>query len=141
LSVGADVFLDTNILIFAAQGRVAAPDEFEVARRIVVEEKFATSAQVLAEFFFNVINKGVRPLTSEKAAEWVQTIAGKPCQAVDARLVASGIEISQRYQLSFWDGAIIGAAERLGTKVVYTEDFNNGQIYGSVRVVNPFLTA
>ena len=34
--------------------------------------------------------------------------------------------------------AIIAAAEQAGAKVVYTEDLNDGQIYGRVRVTNPF---
>ena len=35
----------------------------------------------------------------------------------------------------------IAAAERLGAKVLYSEDLNHGQTYGSVRVENPFLPA
>ena len=37
--------------------------------------------------------------------------------------------------------AIIAAAERLGAKVLYSEDLNHGETYGSVRVENPFLPA
>ena len=44
-----------------------------------------------------------------------------------------------RYELSYWDGAIISAAESLGASILYTEDLNHGQHYGSVRAVNPFL--
>lgn len=43
-----------------------------------------------------------------------------------------------RYQISYWDGAIIAAAEALGAPIVYSEDMSNGQSYGSVKVVNPF---
>ena len=140
MTVGADVFLDTNILMYAAQGRAAEPRKYEIARRIVIEENYATSGQVLAEFYYNVIKKGARPLTPEKAAEWVQTIAKKPCQPVDSQVVSAGIKMSQRYEISYWDGAILAAAERLGAKIMYTEDLNNGQLYGSVRVINPFVS-
>ena len=37
--------------------------------------------------------------------------------------------------------AIIAAAERLRARVIYSEDLNHGQTYGSVRVENPFLSA
>ena len=136
---GADVFLDTNILLYAALGREQARDRFEAARRIVLEEDYCTSGQVLAEFYVNAQRKGSRPLTPEVAAEWIRVIAKKPCQPVDANLVRAAIALSQRYQISYWDGGILAAAERLGAKVVYTEDLNHGQAYGSVKVINPFL--
>jgi len=140
LTAGADVFLDTNILIYAAQGKTAAPEKFAVARRIIIEEDYGCSAQVLAEFFVNVTRKGARPLTTDEAVRWVRALAKKPCQAVDARLVQAGIALGHRYQISYRDGAILAAAERLGSKIVYSEDLNHGQDYGSVRVINPFVT-
>ena len=33
----------------------------------------------------------------------------------------------------------VAAAEALGARTLFTEDLNHGQVYGSVRVVNPFL--
>ena len=50
----------------------------------------------------------------------------------------SAIEISLRYELSYWDGAIIAAAETLQAPVLFTEDLSHGQLYGSVRALNPF---
>ena len=41
-------------------------------------------------------------------------------------------------QVSFWDGLIIDAAYSSGAEILYTEDLNQGQILGGVRVVNPF---
>lgn len=136
-----EVFLDTNILLYAALGREHAGDRLERAREIVLTEDYCTSSQVLAEFYHNVIRKGPRPLTPDKAREWVRVIAMKPCQAVTSEVVVAGIDHARRYQLSYWDGAIIAAAERIGARVVYSEDLNHGQTYGSVRVENPFLPA
>ena len=47
-------------------------------------------------------------------------------------------EFEERYQISFWDALILAAAESGGAGVVYTEDLNHGQRYGSVLVQNPF---
>lgn len=135
----SEVFLDTNILIYAAQGGRVAPQKRDIARTLILRGNYGTSAQVLAEFYNTAIRKGARPLTPEKAAQWVRTLAKKPCQPVDHAVVRAGIDLSQRYQISYWDGAIIAAAERLGARVVYSEDLNHGQTYGSVRVENPFL--
>ena len=48
------------------------------------------------------------------------------------------IDISRRFRLSYWDGAIIAAAQILGCEAIYTEDLNPGQHYGPVRALNPF---
>ncbi|MER0238964.1 PIN domain-containing protein [Fulvimarina sp. MAC8] len=135
----ADVFLDSPILIYAAQGRHAAPEKREAARRIILSEDYCTSAQVLAEFYSAVTTNGDRPLGPDKALQWVRAIAKKPCQPLDERLVFAGIEICQRYQLSSRNGAIIAAAERLGAKTLYTEELSHGQSYGAVTAINPFL--
>jgi predicted nucleic acid-binding protein len=52
--------------------------------------------------------------------------------------VRIAIERSERHAISYWDAAILVAAEALGTHTVYSEDLNDGQRYGRVRVVNPF---
>ncbi len=136
-----EIFLDTNILLYAALGRTHAGHRLERAREIVLTEDYCTSGQVLAEFYHNAIRKGPKPISPERAREWVRIIALKPCQPVTPEVVLAGIDHARRYQLSYWDGAIIAAAERLGAKVVYSEDLNHGQTYGSVRVENPFLPA
>lgn len=136
---GAEVFLDTDILIYAAQGGRVAPEKRDIARGIILQGRYGTSAQVLAEFYTVATRKGARPLTPETAERWVRTLVKKPCQSIDPAVVRAGVDHARRYQLSYWDGAIIAAAERLGARVVYSENLNHGQTYGSVRVENPFL--
>jgi predicted nucleic acid-binding protein len=140
LIAGAEVFLDTNILIYAALGSVDEPAKYERALELLTT-RFGTSGQVLAEFYVNAQRRASRPLTSEEAQEWVSRLSKKPFQPVDYRVVRKGIDNARRYQISYWDGAIIAAAERLGAKVLYSEDLSHGQTYGSVRVENPFLPA
>ena len=134
-----DCFFDTNILVYAAIGQNSHRGKFERAVELIGTENFGTSAQVLAEFYVNVIKKSDVPLTPTKAAEWVAIISKKPCQAVDEAVVMRGVEISQRYDISCWDGAIIAAADRLGATTLFTEDLNHGQSYGSVTAINPFI--
>ncbi len=135
---GVDLFLDSNVLLYAAGGRAQAPNKHERALEVLTME-FGLSTQVLAEFYTNAVRKGPSPLTPEVAKQWVANLAKKPCQPIDANLVRAGIEISQRYRISYWDGAIVAAAEALGATTLYSEDLNDGQVYGTVKVVNPFL--
>jgi predicted nucleic acid-binding protein len=132
------VFLDTNVLIYAAQQDTVAFDKKVIAINIIKYESYCTSSQVLAELYTNLTRKGTSPLHSDQALAWVRQLARKPCQAIDSQLVERAIEISTRYQISYWDGAIIAAANRLGAKIVYTEDLNHQQIYGKVTALNPF---
>lgn len=43
------------------------------------------------------------------------------------------------YQLSWYDAHLWAYAEHFGLTVLYSEDFQHDRLYGSVRVVNPFV--
>jgi predicted nucleic acid-binding protein len=134
----AEVFLDTNILVYAAAGKGEHERKRERAISLIGSEDFGISSQVLQEFFVTVVKKARRPLSVEVALGWIEELARFPCQAIDHQLVRIAIEQSERYRISYWDAAIISAAQALGSHTLYSEDLNNGQLYGTVRVVNPF---
>ena len=133
-----EVFLDANVLVYAAAGREGEEAKRERALELIEGEDFGLSAQVLQEFFVNVVGKIDVPLSAEEALEWIEELEAFPCLAVDASLVKIAVEVSERYRISYWDGAIVAAAQTLGAAILYTEDLNDGQRYGSVRVRNPF---
>jgi predicted nucleic acid-binding protein len=122
-------------------GRIDHADKFGVAYQLLVAWNFGLSTQILSEFYVNAQRKSERPLLPSEAAEWVRELDVRPCVHFDPPLVFSAIELSQRYRIHFWDAAIIAAAERLESPILYTEDLNHGQVYGSVRVINPFREA
>ena len=134
-----DYFLDTNILIYAALGKGPQERKRKIAHDLVVDGRFGISTQVLQEFYTNAIRNTVRPLTPDEALQWIDELQLQECVTVDQALIKVGIEISLRYRINYWDGAILAAAECLRAEIVYTEDLNHGQSYGPVRVVNPFL--
>jgi predicted nucleic acid-binding protein len=136
--MNASVFLDTNVLVHAAVGSGLDEPKRRRALELVDGEDFGTSAQVLQEFFVTVVRKATRPLPVAEALEWIEQWAEFPCQSIDHRLVRAAIERAERYGMSYWDAAIVVAAEALGANTLYSEDLNAGQVYGQVRVVNPF---
>jgi predicted nucleic acid-binding protein len=85
-----------------------------------------------------VVKKAARPLSPEQALEWIEQWIAFLCQTIDDRIVRIGIEESERYGISYWDAAILAAAEALGATTVYSECLSDGQLYGRVRVANPF---
>jgi predicted nucleic acid-binding protein len=137
--MNVDVFFDTNILVYAAIGVGKDEPKRSRALKLIDSEDFGTSAQVLQEFYVTVVRKASRPLSPVQAMEWIEQWIEFPCQAINHQLVQIAIERSQRYQTSYWNGAILAAAEALGARTVYSEDMNHGQRYGSVGVVNPFI--
>ena len=69
---------------------------------------------------------------------WLDLLAEYPTLSIDVPLVRAAVYFAERYQISYFDGAILAAAERLDVPVLYTEDLKHDQLYGSVRVINPF---
>jgi predicted nucleic acid-binding protein len=68
----------------------------------------------------------------------MEQLDGRPCISVDPDLVKLAAAISIRYRISYWDGAILAAAEALAAEVVYSEDLQHNQTFRAVRVENPF---
>jgi predicted nucleic acid-binding protein len=133
-----DCFLDTNILIYAATGRRDEPRKATVARQIVATKLFGVSAQTLAEFYNVATRQVLDPLSLAEIDAWIERLASFPFTVVDANIVRGGIFLSRRYAIRYFDAALLAAAQRLEAPVFYSEDLNHGQLYGSVRVVNPF---
>ncbi len=134
-----DCFLDSNVLVYAAAGREDEEEKRVRARDLVEESNFAISGQVLQEFFVVVTRKLPTPMPAAEAAEWVDRLALRPLLPVDAQLVQSAITISRRFRVSYWDAAIIAAAQALDAPILYTEDLNHGHTIADVRIVNPFI--
>ncbi|MCG8456442.1 MAG: PIN domain-containing protein [Holophagales bacterium] len=134
-----ECFLDTNILVYAAAGRGEDESKRLRALELIEERDFGLSAQVLQEFFVTVTRKSAVRLPVDEALDWIEQLEAFPIQPIDTGLVKIGVEISSRFQISYWDGAILAAAQVSGATTLFSEDLSHGQAYGAVRVVNPFL--
>jgi predicted nucleic acid-binding protein len=137
--MNAKVFFDTNILVYAALGSGKEEHKRKRAVQLIQAEDFGISAQVLQEFYVTAVKKAAQPLSPARAMEWIEQWTEFPCQSIDRTLVQIAIELSQRYLISYWDAAILAAADALGAHTVYSEDLNDTQRYGRLRVVNPFV--
>ena len=104
----------------------------------IAEGTGVLSAQVLGEFFNTVTWKIPNRIPVEVAEEAVDLFATLPVVALDLGIVQRAITTSRRYQISYWDGLIIAAAERAGCTRLISEDLNAGQSYNGVMAVNPF---
>ena len=92
----------------------------------------------LQEFYVNATRKQALRLSAEEALAILSSMRGFPILPVTEDLVFAAIGVKVRYQILYWDAAIIAAAEAFGAREFYSEDMNDGQTYGPVRVVNSF---
>ncbi len=138
--MSVDAFVDTNVLLYAASGALRYPDKHKRAWDIMNDADIALSGQVLAEFYVNATKSkdGQTPLTQQEAANWIDTLSLLPVVPIDHLIVQQAISHSKRYQISYWDAALVAAAEVVDARILYTEDLNHGQKYGSATVINPF---
>ncbi len=133
-------FVDTNVLLYA----VSALSENAAKRRralaLLEEDDLAISVQVLQEFYHQATRPS-RPaaITPEQALRFIEAIDSLPVQPITLDTFRAGVAISQRFGLSYWDGAILAAARAMGCDAVYSEDMSSDQDYGGVRVLNPFV--
>lgn len=133
----ADLFLDTNILLYAASKKEGEQEKRKVARELLSRDGVGLSVQVLAEFYVNAISK--LKLPEEQVLRVLEKMRRFPVLPVDEAVFWSALEIRKRYGISYWDSAILAAAIELGCGTVFSEDLSDGQSYAGVKVVNPFV--
>ncbi|MEO8097104.1 MAG: PIN domain-containing protein [Acidobacteriota bacterium] len=134
------VFADTNILLYSISVNPLETAKREIARQILTSRHSAISVQVLQEFYWQATRGKERPtLTAWEARQAIERFCEMNLQDMTARLFRSALATTERYQIAYWDAAIIEAARALGCHTVLSEDLQQGQDYGGVRVENPFL--
>ena len=132
-------FVDTNVLIYAVSLDPRDAIKRRLALELLDEEDLAISVQVLQEFYSQAtrVTRPI-PISHDDAIKFLQPILKFQIHPVSLEVFHSAIAISQRFQLSYWDGAILAAARALGCDAVYSEDMSSEQDYDGLRVINPF---
>jgi predicted nucleic acid-binding protein len=94
------------------------------------------STQVVQEFY----SAGSRKLgmPRRELQEAAAALLDLPLVIVGPAHILAAIRSEERYLISFWDALILAAAESGGAEVLYTEDLNDGQQYGTVVARDPF---
>lgn len=139
--MSGEAFVDTNLLVHAhdQNGGAKTIRAQELLAQLWKERRGVLSTQVLQEFCVNARRKFQQPMTTAEVREAVLVYRTWRLVVNTANSILRGLELEQRYNLSFWDAMIVQAAESAGCEVLYSEDFSHGQEYGGVLVVNPFL--
>ena len=93
---------------------------------------------MLQEFYVSVTRKLAIPVDSDTALKAVQDLAVFPIVQIDTPLILLAIQRSCKTKISFWDALIVEAALVAGATLLYSEDFQDGAVFGKLRIRNPF---
>lgn len=133
-------FVDTNILIYAHDR--GADQRHQIAQELIDQlwrdRSGAVSTQVLQEFYVNVRRQAKNPLSKAEAKRLIRDYLSWEVVIIGGEDVLHAIDLETRYKISFWDAMIIQAANAADADILYTEDLNDRQRYGSVVARNPF---
>jgi predicted nucleic acid-binding protein len=139
--VSARVFVDTNVLVYLFDARVAAKQR----RAAELFEMLGTDAytpvvstQVLQEAFVALTRK--LSVEAKEALAILRQLedSGVTIQTVGVPVVWRAATRVIKDKLSFWDALIVEAALEADCGVLYSEDLQTGRVFEGLVVANPF---
>lgn len=132
---------DTNILIYAVRPEPGEERKRAVALELLRTEDVVVSVQVLQKFYAQA-TRSSHPsrLPHDDAMQFLDTLPTEAIQELTVVVFRRAAALCRRYQISYWDAAIIAAAQMAGCDAVYSEDLNAEQDYDGMTVINPFAT-
>src|ERR1700751_4327793 len=108
-------FVDTNILLYAISRDPAEQDKAKRANDILAERDLALSVQVLQEFYVQATRASrPDPISHQHAVRLIESFRRFPVQDITDGILMSALTGRQRFQVSYWDAAIIEAARVMG---------------------------
>jgi predicted nucleic acid-binding protein len=135
-------FVDTNLLLYRVSLDPKERSKQEIATEILDRDDLFLSTKVLQEFYVQATRPS-RPdaLTHDEAVSLIESWKRFPVIEGSITLLDAALASKERWQISYWDAAIIEAARIAGCKTVFSEDLNDGQDFDGVKVINPFKSA
>lgn len=130
---GADVFFDTNILVYLISAQSVKRDR----AKAVMAGRGTINVQVLNEFVAVASRKYRVPWPTIR--EVLSTI--KAVCHVDPLSIKThdrAVTLAERYRFGIYDSLIIAAALEAGCSVLYSEDMQHSQIIEGLTILNPF---
>ena len=135
-------FLDTNIFVYSFDQSATAKSQIslQLIRKALTTQKGVVSYQVVQEFLNVALRRFSQPMQAADAGQYLNTVF-RPLLGVHSSqaLYAEALSLHARSGLSWYDSLIVSAAIQARCDLLYTEDLQHGQRFGSLVVKNPFL--
>ena len=133
-------FLDTNVLIYAHDGRDPRKQTRarELIRRLLRERRGVLSLQVLQEFFAAATRK--LGMSSEDARRRVVQYSRFDVVTLGVADLVAAIDLHRLHHLSLWDALVVRAALNGACTTLHTEDMQSGYFVETLTFRDPFRT-
>jgi predicted nucleic acid-binding protein len=133
------ILMDTNILVYTFDPRDAERQEKAISLLLKLEERGTgcMSVQCLSEFVNVVIAKQRLPIDQAmiQVEKWSNSF---PIFSLTPQIVLEAARGVRDHGLAYYDAQVWAAARLNQIPVIFTEDFQDGQILEGVRFANPF---
>lgn len=136
--------VDTNVLVYRFDHRFVEKQKIatEILRRGIAEDSVRVPHQAIVEFIA-AVTRPVRghvileqPDALREAEEFLkQFTVLYPNEA----MLRDAVRGCAAYRLNWFDAHLWSYAEHYGLPMILSEDLQHDRLYGSVRVVNPFI--
>ena len=127
-------FFDTNVPLY-----LLSADTGKAARAEQLLAKGGTvSVQVLNEFVAVVRRKHIAPWAGLYE---ILSVLRRVCKVEPLTLVTHehALALAERYGIPVHDANIVASALAAGSRILYSEDFQHGQVIEKMTIRNPFL--
>jgi len=133
----ADIFFDTNVLIYA----IAERDRRTIQAETLLRSGGVISLQGLNEFVSVARRKiGMSWEEIEEALDAILILCPSPIP-VTLEIQQLAMNLAQRYAFNFYHALVAAAALMARCTTLYSEDFQDGQIVeGKLTIKNPFAS-
>ena len=135
------ILIDTNVLVYIFDPREQSRQDKAVLilRHLEKTNQGQLSAQCLAEFF-SATTRGNQPILPRSEAflhvqRWMSVY---PVFSLTDSIVLEAARGSRDYNLAYCDAQIWATAHLNQINVIFSDDFQDGQILEGVRFINPF---
>ena len=127
-------FFDTNILVYAFLDATKRERALEV-----LSEGGLISIQVLNEFTNVALKKRKRSWPEIETAVGVIRARFPKVILLTVEIHAAAVILAREHGLSIYDALIVAAALEAGCDTLFSEDMQHQRVFGSLRIINPFL--
>jgi len=135
-------FLDTNIFVYAVDrgDPVKQQRAASLIREVRGNSSGVVSYQVVQEFFNLASKRFERRMNFEDRQDYLERVF-RPMLKVHSslKLYEDALRLHTAAKLQWYDSLIVCAASDAGCSILYSEDMQHGQKFGSLKIVNPFL--
>ena len=136
----AAVFVDTTTLLYTLDPQDPQKQAVATAwlRRLRLSRQIVLSPQVLNECYAVVRRKAAFAAARPMVRAYLSDHARWATAPVGPETTEQAWRLEDQYGLAWWDALLLASAGQAGCRLFLTEDLNDGQLYGDVRVIDPF---